>query len=518
MRARRFRLLAWALGLAVVAGAVVSGWVFGPNALKPALVSAVERATGRRLQIGGRIALSLAPGFSVRDVTLANAPGLSAEPMLRVDRIEARIDARALLAGRVEVVSLRVERPALLLEADATGADNWHFAPPPRPAGATPATVRAREQVRFRARRVVVADGSVRYRDPWRSAAFGVVGEGAPGQEGVAFAVTLTADGAQAAAVRGELRTARTERPAVSGSLDTKLLDVGVLLAQFRKTAAVPAVATVPSAPSPAVVGPVAPPAPRMLIPDTALPFAALRVADVDLALRIDELRTPHLAARDVAAHLVLRDGQLSLDGGTAGLGDGRLQFSAAFGPQGTALRARAAGVAPAAFGVTDVAGRLDADIDLAGTGATPRALAASAAGHVAVTMGEGTIADRAVSDLAALLLRGMALPEGVAGGDTRLRCLAVRVDAGAGVGRIATLLLDTSRLRVEGGGTLRAADEALDVQLLPTLRIGGPGWALPVHVGGSLGAPKLALRGFPRSAGEADPCPAALAAAAIAP
>ena len=58
----------------------LAGWALSPSSLKPRLVEAVYRATGRTLTISGRmrIDLSLVPTISLEDVlTGAIPPGFS---------------------------------------------------------------------------------------------------------------------------------------------------------------------------------------------------------------------------------------------------------------------------------------------------------------------------------------------------------------------------------------------------------------------------------------------------------
>jgi uncharacterized protein involved in outer membrane biogenesis len=116
----------------VVAGvAATLAWrSLDPTSLKPRVEAAVLRATGRALSLEGPLRLTLLPqpGFAAQDVALANLPGGSRPQMVTARRLAARFSLQALLAGRIEVSSLVLDGPDLLLERTASGP-NWVFTP-----------------------------------------------------------------------------------------------------------------------------------------------------------------------------------------------------------------------------------------------------------------------------------------------------------------------------------------------------------------------------------------------------
>jgi len=145
--ALRFRK--WMMWTVAVAGTLVLAWSAAPylidmQAFKPAMIAAVKDATGRELVIDGPIELSMypVPGISARQVHFANAVGTKGAQMLDVRRVVVRPSLLALLQGRIEVGTLVLFRPSIVLEADADGKPNWEFTPgagAAQPAG-TPAT------------------------------------------------------------------------------------------------------------------------------------------------------------------------------------------------------------------------------------------------------------------------------------------------------------------------------------------------------------------------------------------
>jgi AsmA protein len=108
---------------------------------KPRIIAAVHDATGRQLRIDGDLSVSLLPSVKVSasGVHLSNAPGMTAPDMVSVGsvRLEARLFP--LLSRRLVIDSLVVSDPAINLEVDKAGHENWSFAPPGAPAAAVAA-------------------------------------------------------------------------------------------------------------------------------------------------------------------------------------------------------------------------------------------------------------------------------------------------------------------------------------------------------------------------------------------
>jgi AsmA protein len=330
----------------------------------------------------------------------------------------------------------------------------------------------------------------------------------------------------------GDLVIRTAAHPVVTGTINAKRLDADALAQLFRtpvfRTPAPASPATAPAGVAPSPPPPPAAPQTRLLS-DAPLPLAALRAADLDLALSVADLRAGNASARNVSGHLVVRDGRLDLDSVTGELPGGRIEAALSLAPDGAALRAQSSNLALAgltgALGLPgDLSGNADLDIDLKGMGASPRALAASAEGHVGAAMVDGEIANRVLVALADKVVRGAKLPDTIGGADrTKLRCLALRADVAHGTADVTSLVLDTSRLLLQGTGTVQLGDESLNLQLRPMLRIGGPNLVFPAHVGGNFTDPKVALdsrnavgAAAALLAGErgGDACPAALAAA----
>ncbi|WP_439598502.1 AsmA family protein [Falsiroseomonas sp.] len=136
---RRRRRWPWIL-LAVVIGLSAIGLgaallLLDAESLRPRLVSAVERATGRSFTVGEmRLALSLVPTVELRDVALSNPEGASRPNMLTASRVQVQAALLPLLSREIRISRIELEQPDLLLEVDAQGRGNWQFARAPREA------------------------------------------------------------------------------------------------------------------------------------------------------------------------------------------------------------------------------------------------------------------------------------------------------------------------------------------------------------------------------------------------
>ncbi len=254
------------------------------------------------------------------------------------------------------------------------------------------------------------------------------------------------------------------------------------------------------------------------------IPFAQLRRADLDIGLDAAAVTFDGDGYKSLSTRLSLKDGALSLSPFTAIGPAGPIagQIDADAGKQAVALTLQPS-MLPAAtlahwLGKPSV---LDGTVELVAalqaSGATSDALADDASGHAGLSMVDGSISNAA---LAGLIGRSGGVPDQ---GRTTLRCLALPATLAGGVATLDRVALSTSRLTVQGSGTIRLRDGALDLHLLPRLSIGTSGATLPVRVGGTVDGPVAALD--PAAPGgrfaltigggaPPDPCDAALEAA----
>ena len=102
------------------------------NNHKAEIIAAVRDATGRTLSIEGDISLKIipAPALSVQDVSLAGLPGAGGAPMLTLKALEVRVALAPLMSGDIQVTSVRLIEPSLVLEVLSDGRVNWQFEAP----------------------------------------------------------------------------------------------------------------------------------------------------------------------------------------------------------------------------------------------------------------------------------------------------------------------------------------------------------------------------------------------------
>lgn len=321
----------------------------------------------------------------------------------------------------------------------------------------------------------------------------------------------------------GDIVVGWKPRPSVRGTLASQRLDLDAFAA--------PALPVVSPPPAPATSAPPPTPAPlplARLLPDTPLPFDALLRADTDLQVAVTEVLWHKMPFHAVSGRMLLQDGRLRVDPLQAQVPGGAVQAlvqaDAAATPPTVAVDLQAPGMEAgpllAAFGAPELTtGRADADVQLRGAGASVRAIAASLDGHVGLAMVDGDLDNRWLAGLFGDALRG--LPVDLKG-RSAVRCLALRFDAAAGQATARALLLDASRLHLEGEGGVDLVDETLDLRLRTLLRLGATSVAVPVHLTGPWRSPRpqVAIAGGEQGAlviGAApgpDACPAQLALA----
>lgn len=285
----------------------------------------------------------------------------------------------------------------------------------------------------------------------------------------------------------GELTLATAPRPGLSGTLAVAKLDLDAL------RGAMPA----PAAAAPAPAAPAAPAAPDgRVIPDVALPFAALRGVDADLRLTIASLTAGGATWQAISAPVRLEGGR----GGIAPLavttpgGPITAEIAADAAEASLRVAARAPGLDLAALQAAlgqpvRVTGRGELDLDLAGAGARLRDWAGSLSGHVGLAMLDAAVEPALTTPvLGALRQRVPILP--AVPQRLPVDCVAVRADLAEGQARIGTLLIDAPAAKVAGSGGINLRDETLALRLLHDVRAAGASIRVAANLGGTLANP----------------------------
>jgi uncharacterized protein involved in outer membrane biogenesis len=292
----------------------------------------------------------------------------------------------------------------------------------------------------------------------------------------------------------GSLSVQRGVRPLVKANLSAKRIDLDAL-------------ARAMSAAAPAGPGKPEPPDTRgersgRVIPDTRLPFSVLRLADSDIQLAVDDLRSAEQDYKSIKLHAVTKDGRLTLDPLTLDVPGGQMDLKATVDAKPATppvtLTLRAPGLAlQALLKALDkpgyASGTLELRADLRGAGDTPQAIAASLDGAVGAAVVKGEIDSKLLGNMMSGLLHKTELTQ-LAGkaGMSALTCFAMRLDASNGVGTLRALRLDTSTLGMTGVGTLNFGAETLDLHVRPSAGIAGTNITAPVIVEGTFADPSI--------------------------
>ena len=124
---RLLMYLVAAILLFVIGLAAYLSFSFDINDHRDRLTAEVERLTGRPLEIGGDIGLSVFPwlGIEAKALSLGNLPQFGESPLARVERIEARARLLPMLRGEFEVERIIIDGLTLELVRTADGQENW---------------------------------------------------------------------------------------------------------------------------------------------------------------------------------------------------------------------------------------------------------------------------------------------------------------------------------------------------------------------------------------------------------
>jgi uncharacterized protein involved in outer membrane biogenesis len=288
--------------------------------------------------------------------------------------------------------------------------------------------------------------------------------------------------------IDGDVVIGLAPRPSLSGRLAATRLDLDAI-----RAAAGQAPAAAPQA------------KPAGAEPEAKLPFDRLKLADGDLALRVDSLKTGGIHYTDLAAHVVLQGGRLRIEHAEGNLPGGHLtadlDIDASRQPVHEALALHAPGLAlrPLLTDLglpDDASGVLEVDADLRGEGDTLGAIGESVDGHLGLAMVNGTLDNRLITRLIGPVLRSVKLPIEVppSGGHSDIRCFAARLDASHGMAAVRAALLDVQRFRITAAGTIDLGDEVMALRLRPYVLLAGNGVVVPLLLTGPFASPKVSV------------------------
>jgi uncharacterized protein involved in outer membrane biogenesis len=294
--------------------------------------------------------------------------------------------------------------------------------------------------------------------------------------------------------VSGDLTLTRGDPPTLTGRVRSTYLDFGLFHPEIELRTAPEArpAATAQPGKTPTTdteapgesTAPAQEPAPeqkqkrKLLIPDKPIELEILDKLEMDVVIRIDELRNfwQRGVLRDLAAEIVLEGNDLSVTDfrgadATGATVNGSLAIRhdpdltrldlVLSGKQLRVGLAAAPGQELSTYPPTDLEARLT------GAGNTYRQLAASLDGRIKVVQGEGRInnrsVDRLLSDVLYELFQALN-PAAKSEATTPVNCAVYIVDITDGIAEIPSLVVQTDRLNIVSAGNVDLTTERIDV------------------------------------------------------
>jgi len=123
----RFIKILLSLVVIIIAIAVAIPFFLEPNDFKKEISSAVEDATGRKLEIVGDLDISVFPwlGLKTGELSLGNRQGFEGNSFATIESAQIRVKLIPLLSSKVEMDSLQLTGLDLNLQQLKSGKNNW---------------------------------------------------------------------------------------------------------------------------------------------------------------------------------------------------------------------------------------------------------------------------------------------------------------------------------------------------------------------------------------------------------
>ncbi len=259
------------------------------------------------------------------------------------------------------------------------------------------------------------------------------------------------------------------DRPLLRANLRSRLLDfkdLGPVIGQ-RPVLSAKAASNLPPPEAPEAN------ASTSVFPDVPLQVGKIRQMDAEVDYRADTVRSRDFPLREVATHVSLDNGVLSMNPLTFTFSRGKLtgniQIDARRQMPVTDLDARITAVHLEQFVNPQnppFAGQLEAHVKLHGAGNSVHKAAANASGAATIVLPRGKI--RAVlAELTGVnLMNALGLILSNDRSDTDIRCAVAHFSANQGALTAQQLLIDTGPVLIVGGGTINFASERMDMSL----------------------------------------------------
>lgn len=294
-------------------------------------------------------------------------------------------------------------------------------------------------------------------------------------------------------------------RPKLTGKLSSKQLrmaDLGPLVGvQSGKSA--PAQDKPKDAP--------AKPPNGKVLPTQAFRTDRWRDMDADVALEAGRIvHDAKLPLSDLTVHVILQDGQLTLDPLRFGMAGGSMAATVRLDGSKAPLtgrvemharRLRLKQLFPATEAMQSALGELNGDLALSGTGNSVAALLGSASGDVKMLVNDGVIS-RSLMEIAGLNVGNYVVSKLFGDDEVKINCGAADLEMKSGVMTPRVFVFDTENALINITGTTDFKNEKLDLDITPDSK-GFRIFSLrsPLYVRGTFGKPDVGVHVGPLAA-----------------
>ncbi len=294
-------------------------------------------------------------------------------------------------------------------------------------------------------------------------------------------------------------------RPRLTGKLSSRQLrmaDLGPLIGVQSGKATPPQ--------DKAKDAPTKPPGGKVL-PTQAFRTDRWRDMDADVALEAGRIvHDAKLPLSDLSVHLVLQDGQLTLDPLRFGMAGGSMAASVRLDGADAPLtgrvemharRLRLKQLFPATEAMQKTLGELNGDLALSGTGNSVAALLGSASGDVKMLVNDGVIS-RSLMEIAGLNVGNYVVSKLFGDDEVKINCGAADLEMKRGLMTPRVFVFDTENALINITGTADFKDEKLDLDITPDSK-GFRIFSLrsPLYVRGTFGKPDVGVHVGPLAA-----------------
>ncbi len=134
----RWAKIVFALAALILLVGLIAPYFLDADRYRPDIVASIQQQTGRSVTIG-KIRARLLPriGFVIENFTLGNPPGFAEGNLLTVDSIRGGLAWGPLLSGTLQLHSVELAHPKLVLLEDDRGQTNYDFSAKKKPAAAS---------------------------------------------------------------------------------------------------------------------------------------------------------------------------------------------------------------------------------------------------------------------------------------------------------------------------------------------------------------------------------------------